>query len=48
MGHISNSLVISIDNLVVWRLSITSHGALFLNDLPIVNGDGIRYNAKLR
>ena len=45
MGNISNSFGIGLDNVVVWRLSITAHGALFLNALPTVDGGGIRYNA---
>ena len=45
VDNISKSFGIGVDNVVVWRLSITSHGALFLNDLPIVNGGGIGYNA---
>ena len=45
VGNISNTFGIGIYNVVVWRLNIASHGALFLNTLPIVDGGGISNNA---
>ena len=45
VGNIFNSFGIGINNVVVCGLSISVHGALFLNALRIVNGGGIRYNA---
>ena len=45
VGNISNNFGIGIDNVVVWRLSITAHGALLLNAIHIVDESGIIYNA---
>ena len=45
VGNISDSFGIGINNVVVLSLSIASHGELFLKDLPIVYGGGIRYNS---
>ena len=44
VGNISNSFGIGMNNVIWWRLNIAAHGALFINDLPIVDGGGIRYN----
>ena len=46
VGNESNSFGIGIYNVILCRLSIAAHGVLFLNALPIVDGGGIRSDAR--